>query len=323
MLIFLKVLLQVVTVVSAIVSSSLDYKWHDKRTKSFKMGRVILFTLTGVLLLLSIGVTIVDDYQSSRKEGELSADLKRVQGQNDSLQQSIRVLGGQSSDLLRKQEEGLVSLLEDQRTLNNQTGIRIESASDSLQSSIKETVTQQRATLANITGGDSFCYLYPKLMDNNTVKWELKSKGEFPLYDIVISIEDLDSKRITTYQSPTVSTIVSKPVGELSLQSITKKNLRITLKTRYAVFEEDVRLVKVDGDEWVLAYRVQQGEIDDDIDVFNREISRGQEQPRPPGPIRRPISGGVLNGRVIYFMLISIDDDFPRNKDGYVDWDVK
>jgi len=316
MLIFLKVLLQLVTVVSAIVSSSLDYKWHDKRTKSFKTGRIILFTLTGVLLLLSIGVTIVDDYQSNRKEEELSADLKKVQGQNDGLQQSIKVLGVQSSDLLQKQEEGLVSLLVDQRTLNDQTGTKIERASDLLQSNIKETVAKQSTTLANITGGDSFCYVSPELTDD-TVKWQLKSRGKFPLYDIAVSVEEIFGEKIATYQSPTVSTMVSKPLGELSLQSITRKDLEITMRTRYAVFKEIVKLVKVKED-WLVAYLVYKPDF---VQSDDDDFLTAKEEPKPYAtPPRRPISGGILSYPPGRILLVSVDYNFPRNENGYVDW---
>lgn len=311
MLIVLKVLLQLVTVVSAIVSSSLDYKWHDKRTRTFKTGRAILFTLTGVLLLLSIGVTIVDDYQIEKKEQQLNADLKKVQAQNDGLQQSIKVLGIQSSDLLQKQEGGLVSLLEDQRTLNDQTGHKIEAASDLLKSNISETITQTRATLANITGGDSFCYIDPDARDD-TLTLDLRSKGGFPLYDVVITVEDLNDGKNSSYEASSISTMQNKTLGQLPLQSLTKKSLEIKLQTRYAIFREDVRLVKT-GDGWLAAFRVLKTDT-----VEPERITENYEKPFAKPTPHPPISGGILSE--LKYLLISIDYAFPRDKQGFVDW---
>lgn len=341
MLITLKVALQVLTVAVAIFTSTLDYKWHDKRTKKFKTGRTLLFTLTGVLLFLSIGVTLVDDYESRKKEKTMTVDLQKLQEQNDGLQTGIKVLGEKSSDLLQKQQEGLVSLLDDQRKLNDETGGRINAASNILQSNIEQTVNQQKQTLGNLTGGDSFCYVLPMVMKNK-VRFALYSKGEFPLYDILIFVDDLDTDEKVTYQAPTISTTLVQEFGDLSLESLNEKRLTVTLRTRYAVFEEDVRMVKV-NDEWMTAYRVQK------IAVVERDtISRVQEKPRLPLvtdsqpkpdnlafasraiekiPITLQkrfeslfyLTPGVASDEPRY-LLIVINYNFPRNKNGYVDW---
>lgn len=347
MLIFLKVALQIVTVVSAIVSSTLDYKWHDKRTTKFKTGRVFLFTLTGVLLVLSIGVTVIDDYQSGKREQSMTSDLKKVQAQNDGLQNGIRVLGDKSADLLQKQEEGLVSLLNDQRRLNDETGGKIEAASNLLQSNIKQTVTQQKQTLSNLTGGNSFCYVVPMVMENN-VRFQLNSIGEFPLYDINVLVENLDTDEKSTYQAPTISAMFGKELGELSLESLSEKNLLVTLRTRYAIFSEDIRMVRVNN-EWLTAWRVRKSAVIEHYSTISGTQERPrlspppQERPRlPPPPPRisneiipendlanlRALSG-MFDELAIFvptaasepqYLLIRIEYDFPRNKNGYVDW---
>ena len=89
MLLILKVVLQVLTVTSAALTSTLDYKWHDKRTTKFKKSRNLLYLVTAALLLLSIGVTIFDDVENDRKEKQLTTDLKKVQDQNDGLQKAF------------------------------------------------------------------------------------------------------------------------------------------------------------------------------------------------------------------------------------------
>jgi len=311
-----KILIQILAVGLAVLIGALDYVWHDMRRRRFKIGRRLLFIFSALFLIGSIVVTIADDVSNNQKEKELKSQLNKVQEQNDGLQQSIKLLGLQNSDLLRKQEEGLVSLLDDQRLLNNKTGTKIESASDLLQSNIKETIAQQKTTLANITGGDSFCYVEPDVADD-TVKLVLRSEGQIPLFNITISVLDQDNQKSFTYESSTISTTLDKTLGELSLESLTRKNLSITLQTPHAVFEEIFKLVKVDKD-WFIAYVV----IKPDAFVrgnFERDqIVGSYEQPKPARrPRKSPISGGLLNGKVL---LVSVDYDFPRNKDGYVDW---
>jgi hypothetical protein len=97
MLLILKVVLQVLTVTSAALTSTLDYNWHDKRTTKFKKSRNLLYLVTAALLLVSIGVTIFDDVENDRKEKQLTTDLKKVQDQNDGLQKGISILRDKSS----------------------------------------------------------------------------------------------------------------------------------------------------------------------------------------------------------------------------------
>jgi hypothetical protein len=183
MLLLLKVLLQILTVASAALTSILDYKWHDKRTTKFKNSRSLLYLITGSLLLLSIGVTIFDDLESNRKEKQLATDLKKVQDQNDGLQKGIAALTDKSVDLLNEQRNSFVSVLEDQRRIGLETSASISTASDLLQSNIRQTIFQQKRTLDSITGGEGFCYLR-LMVGNEAAQIVIVPQGTTPLYGV-------------------------------------------------------------------------------------------------------------------------------------------
>src|SRR6266850_3962530 len=117
-----KVGLQIVAVALAMLATYLDYLWSDKRTRRFKTGRRILFILSFVFLFGSIVATILDETQKRQeandalvKEITLNSQLRKVQDQNDGLQEAIALLSDKSTRLLDDQRNSFVSVLETQR----------------------------------------------------------------------------------------------------------------------------------------------------------------------------------------------------------------
>lgn len=317
MLLILKVVLQVLTVASAALTSTLDYKWHDKRTTKFKKSRNLLYLVTAALLLLSIGVTIFDDVENDRKEKQLTTDLKKVQDQNDGLQKGISILSDKSSDLLDEQRNSFLSVLQDQRQIGLDTALKIDTSTDALNTGIKEGIKkqgnlldQQKTTLSNLTGGDSYCYLTVGFIEDDSIILILHNAGDFPLYDILIEMSDRDviktieqkqlqgqalwdfiRSNTTTFEQRTISPNLSKFLGMVSLKGVAQKRLRINIWTRYKSFGQDMKLVKQNG-EWLFAYRVTE----------TPARVKGGQKPR------------------VKELLLEKPKNFPVDKNGDIDW---
>src|SRR5437868_3815823 len=147
MVLLFKIILQIIAVALAVLVSSLDYIWHDKRTKRFKQGRVILFALSAAFLLGSIILTAIDYFETNRKEEVLKGQLSKVQEQNDGLQKGIAVLSDKSSDILSEQRNSFVSVLSDQRKIGLDTATKIEDATTLLHSGIANSIAIQKNLL--------------------------------------------------------------------------------------------------------------------------------------------------------------------------------
>jgi hypothetical protein len=267
-LVILKIALQVVTVALAILASILDYKWHDKRTTKFKTSRNLLYVMTGVLLVLSIGVTVGDDIENNKREQKLSTDLKKVQDQNDGLQAGIAALTGKSSDMLEEQRNSFLSLLEDQRRIGLQTSGTITTAADLLQANIKKTIAQQKKTLENITGGEGFCYLR-LLIDNDTAQLVVVPQGNAPLYGVHVRLwEPKNYQNIPPGQFREVMKgDYVRVIGDLSpygvvllepgiqLAGATVREFSVDIGARNGFVKERIKALKIDG-IWRVAYRV-------------------------------------------------------------------
>jgi hypothetical protein len=77
-MLILKIVLQIISVLSTWVIARLDYSWYDKETLEFKKGRLGLFIILLILSLLSITVTIQDDQEKKREIKELTDKLDNI-----------------------------------------------------------------------------------------------------------------------------------------------------------------------------------------------------------------------------------------------------
>ena len=77
-MLILKVALQVLAVVSALLTATLDYVARDKRTRTFRRLRVGLYCITGVTLVAGIVVTVGDDLTRKKEVATLTDELTRI-----------------------------------------------------------------------------------------------------------------------------------------------------------------------------------------------------------------------------------------------------
>lgn len=85
----IKITLQILAVMIAMLVNILDYVNHDKRTAKFKFSRKWLFILSGIFLIGSVIFTVWEDTNNKTKENELKSQLEKVQSQNNELQNDI------------------------------------------------------------------------------------------------------------------------------------------------------------------------------------------------------------------------------------------
>jgi len=75
---FLKIVLQGLTYLAALLIAILDYKRQDKRTIKFKKRRSALFIVLFLLLTANIVITIQDDQEKKREIGQLTSKLDEI-----------------------------------------------------------------------------------------------------------------------------------------------------------------------------------------------------------------------------------------------------
>ena len=145
-------------------------------------------------------------------------------------------------------------------------------------------------TITNsIMGGDSFCYLYFGVEDGFLT---LLSNGKYPMYDVKIRVVDLDKfETKNIFESGTSFDIGNIPSGVAMMVSAwglpkDKEKIRynVFISARNGFFSQEVRLAKVNG-KWKEALRVLKD-----------------------------------NNKNLQPMYQDIPDDYPRNKEGKIDW---
>lgn len=98
-LLSLKIVLQILAISIAVLGNGLSYIFSDKRTSKFKSWRKWLFVLSGIFLVGSIIVTIIEGIDSAQKEQESKSQIEKLQNQNDVLQNDIHRAANPVSDI--------------------------------------------------------------------------------------------------------------------------------------------------------------------------------------------------------------------------------
>jgi hypothetical protein len=78
MILILKIVLQGLTCLVALLIANLDYLWHDKRTLKFKKTRRYLYIALFLSFSVSIFVTYQDDQEKKREIAELTSKLDEI-----------------------------------------------------------------------------------------------------------------------------------------------------------------------------------------------------------------------------------------------------
>src|SRR5712692_412030 len=77
-MLILKLTLQVLAVGSALLTSTLDYVAHDKRTRRFKCIRVGLYCVVGLSLVAGLAVTVGDEIARRKEVAALTSELTTI-----------------------------------------------------------------------------------------------------------------------------------------------------------------------------------------------------------------------------------------------------
>lgn len=105
----IRIVLQILAVSLALVVALLDYKWHDKRTKKFRVARRALLVLSVVFLAAAVAQTILEDHERRREAGDLQGRLTRLQVSADNTDAAAALRSGEvSAALSRLQEQNAV-----------------------------------------------------------------------------------------------------------------------------------------------------------------------------------------------------------------------
>jgi hypothetical protein len=90
---------------------------------------------------------VIDEYEKRRevhqatmREASLNERLKKVQEQNDGLQNGIAILSNKSSGILDEQRNNFISLLDDQRRLGSETAKKVDDSTNLLHAGIGKSI---------------------------------------------------------------------------------------------------------------------------------------------------------------------------------------
>lgn len=141
-------------------------------------------------------------------------------------------------------------------------------------SSLLENIEQSTALLfSQMTGGNSFCYISLIKNHNGKLYFSLMHQGDFALFDLSISIINLDEfekyggkPEFANLYETKYSTNILLPLQRLTLDEFivkegeSEKRFNIFYSARNGLFHELLR-VKIINDEWVAAFKVEREKI--------------------------------------------------------------
>jgi len=136
-----------------------------------------------------------------------------------------------------------------------------------------------------VTGGDSFCRISVGVGDgeSDTVELRLLNEGEYPLYEVSMTIFDWDRRATieTTFSIPNPLPRRSNlPLRTLEVPAELEQNAyTIMIQARNGVVEQRVGLARVNG-AWSFATRVYKGFQRPEAEVLYENVP--EEFPDPP-----------------------------------------
>ena len=102
----IRIVLQILAVALALVVALLDYQWHDKRTKRFRLARRGLLVLSVLFLIAAVAQTILEDRERRRETSDLQARLSRLQASADNSDSAAALRSREvAAALVRLQEQ--------------------------------------------------------------------------------------------------------------------------------------------------------------------------------------------------------------------------
>lgn len=158
-------------------------------------------------------------------------------------------------------------------------------------SNLLENIEQSTALLfSQMTGGNSFCYISIVKNYDGKLYFSLMHQGEFALFDLSISVIDLDEfekyagkpEYANLYETK-YSTNILLPSQRMTLEEFTfqegelKKRFNIFYSARNGLFHELLRIKNINGD-WIVAFKVEREKtilesIDQNYTLDNDEMN--------------------------------------------------
>lgn len=148
----------------------------------------------------------------------------------------------------------------------------VEASFEELQQRLENIIVDFRerslSTINHITGGDSYCFAEPNLSAPTfyTIQWLVKNAGEFPMYQVNATIDDLDS-RSRFLPGPARMSSEKFSLGDVPLEATRQfewasirpnqnRHFTITFESRNGIVIQDVR-IRWNGEQRELAYRLR------------------------------------------------------------------
>jgi hypothetical protein len=254
----------------------------------------------GIVILIGAIISALGAWWAYHKQDrdrlQFERDLRQKSDEIASLYQTLaksqRELREKADSQVQIQQE-LVKKSDEVAQLNRE----IAQAQRDLRFKSDEIAELNRTIAASVTGGDSFCYIDMSSYGANEALLMLVHQGRFPLYDISIRIVDLQKfdliKNIPTLEALSSAQVTlragnlapnqSSLLTKLPLPNTDLQAFNIFISARNGFVDQLLRARRLHG-RWIFASKVMRGYKNDEV------------------------------------LLEKIDEGFPRNKQGQVDW---
>ena len=115
-MLLLKIIVQILTGISAFFSITLDHYFEDKNTSAFKSTRKVFIILTIVLMIFGVGIISYDEYEQEKKENRLNLEItslnESLNDSRDSIGTLIKISGKEVVDTIGKFKAAFFSFLD-------------------------------------------------------------------------------------------------------------------------------------------------------------------------------------------------------------------
>jgi hypothetical protein len=99
---YLKIIIQFLAGITGLLALYIDHKWHDRRTNRYKVGRDVLFILSGTLILIGIITTKIDDDKNDREKKELNKKVDSANQRLNDLKDTLFIVKENSNNILNQ-----------------------------------------------------------------------------------------------------------------------------------------------------------------------------------------------------------------------------
>jgi hypothetical protein len=343
-MLILKIIVTITVFLIPIVILLRDWKFDDKRTPLYgRITSTVLFA-SFALIIPSALFLYFDIREASRTQQEMKDSqeslIRRADEQAED-QRQLRDKSDQIAALYQKIAQAQGELAQSQRELranaeeqaNAQRQLRkksdeIAALNNLLAAKSDEIANLNREIAAKVMGGDSYCYLdvakqgkFASIANPDIVELILIREGSYPIYDVLITIEDLgrgiknaqqhnNREELKNYLSMLYSErhrVLSPIVTQISVGNIGIRQVSpywLPQKV-YGVQPIQLKITGEDQQSYAINIAARNGRVNQTL-LFRRVY----------GVWKKAVQVS-FNGKTV---KESIDRDFPRDDYGQVQW---